>query len=64
MSVMKRVQRDLFEPMVAKAPLQPAIQAKLEPLLRSLLTEAVYGHRSNAAASPDEREGGDDQDHA
>lgn len=64
MSVPKRMQADLFDPVVAKAPLQPAVRARLAPLLRSLLREAACGQPGNAAASPDEREGGDDQDHA
>jgi hypothetical protein len=65
MDVLKRAQRDLFAPEVASAALQPAIRAKLEPLLRSLLTE-VTCRQPHAAliASPNEREGGDDQDHA
>jgi hypothetical protein len=64
MSLMKRGQRNLFEPVVAGTPLHPAVQAKLAPLLRSLLTEAVCGQPGDAVASRDEREVGDDQDHA
>ena len=64
MRATRQPQRDLFEPVVGRAPLQPAVRAKLEPLLRSLLTEAGYGRLGNPAVSADETEGGDDQDHA
>jgi hypothetical protein len=62
MGVRKRAQSDLFG--AVREQLHPAVRAKLEPLLRSLLTEADCGQSRQAAGSPDEREGGDDQDHA
>lgn len=62
MSLAKRVQRDLFEPVTARAPLLPTVQAKLAPLLKALLAE-VCGQPSDAVASTDEREVGDEQDH-
>jgi hypothetical protein len=62
MDVTKRVQADLFA--AVKAPLHPAVQAKLEPLLRSLLAEVACGQPHQLAAGADQREGGDEQDHA
>ena len=62
MDVTKRVQEDLFE--TAKAPLHPAVQAKLEPLLRLLLAEVACGRPHHAAPGADQREGDDEQDHA
>jgi hypothetical protein len=64
MSATRRVQGDLFEPVAGRAPLHPLVRAKLEPLLRSLLTEAVYRQPGTTAASLDKREDGDDQNHA
>ena len=49
---------------VARAQLHPAVRAKLEPLLRSLLTEAACVQPRQTAISANEQEGGDDQDHA
>jgi hypothetical protein len=40
------------------------VRAKLEPLLRSLLTEAACVQPCQTAISANEQEGGDDQDHA
>lgn len=64
MRVAKRSQQDLFRPLAARAPLHPTVQAKLEPLLRSLLTEAACVQPCQTTISADEQEGGDDQDHA
>ncbi len=62
MDVTKRVQADLFA--TAKAPLHPAVQAKLEPLLRLLLAEVASGQPHQTALGADQREGADEQDHA
>ena len=64
MLVTKRSQQNLFAPLVARAQLHPAVRAQLEPLLRSLLTEAACVPPGKIAVSPNEQEGGDDQDHA
>ena len=64
MRVAKRSQQDLFGPLAAEAQLHPAVQAKLEPLLKSLLTEAACVQLRQTAVSPNEQEGTDDQDHA
>jgi hypothetical protein len=64
MRVAKRRQQDLFRPLVARAQLHPAVRAKLEPLLRSLLTEAAYVQPCQTPISANEQEGSDDQDHA
>jgi hypothetical protein len=64
MRVAKRSQQDLFRPLVARAQLHPAVRAKLEPLLRSLLIEAACVQPCQTAISANEQEGGDDQDHA
>ena len=64
MRVAKRSQQDLFRPLVARAQLHPAVRAKLEPLLRSLLTEAAYVQPCQTLISANEQEGSDDQDHA
>ena len=64
MRAVKRSQQDLFRPPVAGAQLHPAVRAKLEPLLRSLLTEAACVQPCQTAISANEQEGGDDQDHA
>lgn len=56
-------QKDLFAQGMAPARLEPSLQAKLAPLLRSLLTEAA-GVRQKAGESPTDGEAGDDQDHA
>ena len=53
-------QRDLFEPQETTLPLQPSLQAKLAPLLQALLTEAAAIERVRC----DNRETGDEQDHA
>ena len=58
----RRTQADLFA--ATKAPLHPAVQEKLEPLLRSLLAEVACGQPHQAPADADQREGGDEQDHA
>ena len=64
MRVAKRSQQDLFRPLVSRAQLHPTVRAKLEPLLRSLLTEAASVQPCQTAISANEQEGGDDQDHA
>lgn len=64
MRVVKRAQKDLFGPVAATASLLPAVRMKLKPLLRSLLTEAAGVQPPQSAASRNEKEGGDDQDHA
>jgi hypothetical protein len=53
-------QRDLFELPETIAVPPPALQAKLAPLLRALLTEAAEIKRVGHS----DREIGDDQDHA
>jgi|1186.fasta_scaffold22909_1 hypothetical protein len=62
MDLTRRIQADLFA--AVKPPLHPAVQAKLEPLLRSLLAEVACSQPHQAASGPDQREGGDEQDHA
>ena len=62
MDVTRRVQADLFA--AVKVPLHPAVQAKLAPLLRLLLAEVACGQPHQAAAGADQKEGGDEQDHA
>jgi len=52
-------QKDLFAQETVTAELPPGLRSKLEPLLRSLLSEAA-GVRRPAAADPREREEGDD----
>jgi hypothetical protein len=64
MRVAKRSQQDLFRPLVARAQVHPTVRAKLEPLLRSLLTEAACVQPCQTAISVNEQEGGDEQDHA
>jgi len=64
MRVAKRSQQDLFIPLVAGAQLHPTVRAKLEPLLRSLLTEAACVQPRETGVSVNEQEGSDDQDHA
>jgi hypothetical protein len=64
MRVAKRSQQDLFSPLVARAQLHPAVRAKLEPLLRSLLTEAACVQPRKSGVSTNQQEGSDDQDHA
>jgi len=64
MRVAKRSQQDLFIPLVARAQLHPTVRAKLEPLLRSLLTEAACVQPRQTGVSANEQEGSDDQDHA
>ena len=61
MDLTRRIQADLFA--AVKPPLHPAVQAKLEPLLRSLLAE-VACRQPQAASGADQREAGDEQDHA
>jgi len=53
-------QRDLFEPPETVPVPQPALQAKLGPLLQALLTEAAGIKRVGRG----DREIRDDQDHA
>ena len=62
MDVTRRAQTDLFA--AVRPPLHPAVQVKLEPLLKSLLAEVACGQPHQAAAGADQREGGDEQDHA
>lgn len=62
MDVTRRAQADLFA--AVKPPLHPAVQAKLEPLLKSLLAEVACGQPHPATAGANQREGGDEQDHA
>jgi len=64
MRLAKRRQQDLFGPLVAKTQLHPSVRAKLEPLLKSLLTEAACVQLRQTAVNPNEQEGADDQDHA
>jgi hypothetical protein len=53
-------QKDLFAQETVTAELPPSLRSKLEPLLRSLLSEAAGVRRPDAAAEPCEREEGDD----
>ncbi len=53
-------QHDLFEPPETVAVTQPALRATLAPLLQALLTEAAGIKRVGC----DDREIGDNQDHA
>jgi hypothetical protein len=62
MDVTRRVQADLFA--AVKPPLHPAVRAKVGPLLRSLLAEVACGQPHQCAASTDQMEDGDDQNHA
>jgi|GEM_PF-1690916 len=60
-------QRDLFKGPPPRPELRTDVRAKLEPLLRALLTEAARqapGTATKVVSNASEKEPGDDQDHA
>lgn len=60
-------QRDLFKVSPPRPELRTDVRAKLEPLLRALLTEAACQAPTTAMkalSKASEKENGDDQDHA
>ena len=60
-------QRDLFKGPPPRPELRTDVRAKLQPLLRALLTEAARqtpGTATKVVSNASEKDPGDDQDHA